>query len=470
MANTTLNSRLLLCTKTTAEWTSNENSLLIPMKGEVCIELTTTGIPKLKVGNGLDTWSELPYATLTPAEIANIAASASYELPKATDSRLGGVMIGTNIDVANDGTISVKDGTTGQKGVVQLSDATDSDSSVTSATSKAVADAMIQADKGVTDAATAKNIADQAKEAAEGAMPKSGGTFTGPVTLSADPTANLGAATKQYVDNQITQKIAASDAMVYKGTVGTGGTVATLPTSNVTIGDTYKVYVAGSYAGQASKAGDLFIALKSGTVGDSDWSYIPSANETDTFLRYSDTTADLTTTARSGTITLGEASIKQIDESITAKSNSMNLPTSAAVASFVEGKGYKTTDEHVKQTSSTANGAYPLLASESTSPTSGDAAKAIYNSGITINPSTKTITAVNFAGKASSAGTADSATTAGSAAKLTSSVNLSITGKGSAAAVAFDGSSDVALNLASFNVSGLVQDADHALILDGNFS
>ena len=33
-------------------------------------------------------------------------------------------------------------------------------------------------------------------------MPKSGGTFTGMVTLKGDPTANLHPATKQYVDNK----------------------------------------------------------------------------------------------------------------------------------------------------------------------------------------------------------------------------------------------------------------------------
>jgi len=32
-------------------------------------------------------------------------------------------------------------------------------------------------------------------------MPKSGGTFTGPVILDGNPTAAMGAATKSYVDN-----------------------------------------------------------------------------------------------------------------------------------------------------------------------------------------------------------------------------------------------------------------------------
>lgn len=41
-------------------------------------------------------------------------------------------------------------------------------------------------------------------------------------------------------------------------------------------------------------------------------------------------------------IGLGAAADKAVDTSITASSSSTNLPTSAAVASFVEGKGYVT--------------------------------------------------------------------------------------------------------------------------------
>ena len=41
-------------------------------------------------------------------------------------------------------------------------------------------------------------------------VPKSGGTMTGLLKLSGDPTENLGAATKQYVDNQIAENITAA--------------------------------------------------------------------------------------------------------------------------------------------------------------------------------------------------------------------------------------------------------------------
>ena len=43
-----------------------------------------------------------------------------------------------------------------------------------------------------------------------------------------------------------------------------------------------------------------------------------------------------------GKPSLGDAAAKSVDSSITASSSSTNLPTSAAVSSFVEGKGYTT--------------------------------------------------------------------------------------------------------------------------------
>ncbi len=50
-------------------------------------------------------------------------------------------------------------------------------------------------------------------------------------------------AAKAYADGII----AASDAMVFKGTIGTGGTITTLPTTGVKIGDTYRVITVCTY-------------------------------------------------------------------------------------------------------------------------------------------------------------------------------------------------------------------------------
>lgn len=60
--------------------------------------------------------------------------------------------------------------------------------------------AQTSADNAKTTADAAATTATSAKTTADNAMPKSGGKFTGAVTLKGDPTANLHPATKQYVD------------------------------------------------------------------------------------------------------------------------------------------------------------------------------------------------------------------------------------------------------------------------------
>ena len=67
---------------------------------------------------------------------AQIAAN-KYTLPTATDTDLGGVKVGSNITIA-DGVIAVADATTASKGVIQLSSATNSDSTTLAATASAV--------------------------------------------------------------------------------------------------------------------------------------------------------------------------------------------------------------------------------------------------------------------------------------------------------------------------------------------
>lgn len=94
------------------------------------------------------------------------------------------------------------------------------------------------------------------------------------------PTANAGTNTTQIATTAfVTNAISGiTGAMVFKGTIGTGGTTGTaLPTSNVKVGDTYKIITAGTYAGQAAKVGDLFIASATTPT----WAYVPSGDDTD---------------------------------------------------------------------------------------------------------------------------------------------------------------------------------------------
>lgn len=64
------------------------------------------------------------------------------------------------------------------------------------------------------------------------------------------------------------------EPMVFKGSLGTGGTITTLPTaSSANEGYTYKVITAGTYASKQAKVGDTFIS--DGT----EWVLIPSGDE-----------------------------------------------------------------------------------------------------------------------------------------------------------------------------------------------
>ena len=100
------------------------------------------------------------------------------------------------------------------------------------------------------------------------------------VLLEADAT-NLQTA-KQYTDEQVaTVAATAANAMKYKGTVGEGGTVTTLPTSNVNNGDTYKVLSDGIYDEQQAFAGDVFIAVVTTTENSATitWTLIPAGDD-----------------------------------------------------------------------------------------------------------------------------------------------------------------------------------------------
>lgn len=99
-------------------------------------------------------------------------------------------------------------------------------------------------------------------------------TDVGVVKLDSSVTASgANPVTGKAIYNYVGDAIAASDAMIFKGTLGTGGTVTALPTTYKT-GWTYRVITAGTYAGQDCEVGDLIIALvdRDGTGNlDSDW-------------------------------------------------------------------------------------------------------------------------------------------------------------------------------------------------------
>ena len=53
---------------------------------------------------------------------------------------------------------------------------------------------------------------------------------------------------------------------IYKGTLGTDGTVTKVPANGYKVGWTYKVITAGTYAGIKCEVGDMLIAINNGPV------------------------------------------------------------------------------------------------------------------------------------------------------------------------------------------------------------
>lgn len=444
MATTTLNTRIAQKIDTTANWSS---STLVLLKGEQAFEITESNGIKLKVGDGVKTFSELDYVTLTPTEITNLITSNSIQ------------------------TVVLASGT--NNGTLKLTvDGKETDNIAVKGLGSAA----------FTNTNTFATAAQGTK--ADNAMPKSGGIFTGAVTLNADPTANLHAVTKQYVDSKISAGIAASDAMVFKGTLGSSGTATSLPTSGVVVGDTYKVITQisisadNSYTAAAvtAKVGDLVVAMDKSPK----WIVVPSGDEIVTTVKYSTTSTNLTTTAQSGAITLGEASIKQVDTSISSGSTSTNLPTSKAIVDYVTwanvaGKPSTFTPTAHKHTKAditdfpaalkNPNSLIIKLNGGSTEGTSlftydGSGAKIINITPSAIGAATSGHTH-NYAGSSSAGGAATSAV------KLSTARNFSITGGAVATAVSFDGSANVALSVSTLNTDYLVNGSNTLIFACG---
>lgn len=90
--------------------------------------------------------------------------------------------------------------------------------------------------------------------ALDGKADLAGATFTGTVTLAADPAQDLEAATKQYVDRLI--------AGIQGFEVGVVDSSTPLPATGYKAGQAFRVAEAGTYAGQACEVGDLIICVK----------------------------------------------------------------------------------------------------------------------------------------------------------------------------------------------------------------
>lgn len=198
------------------------------------------------------------------------------------------------------------------------------------------------------------------------------------------------------------------EPMIFKGTLGTNGTITSLPTAAASNeGYTYKVITTGTYASQSAKIGDVFIS------NGSSWNLIPSGDEpSGTVTNISQGTGIVCTPnpiTSSGTIshanTSSQASVSNSGrtyiQSITLDSMGHVTGIASATETVVN------TDEKVKQRLDAGNENRPLLFSRlTTEQTATDSIDMVYrNNSIYVNPSTGTITANKFNGSSTHAET-----------------------------------------------------------------
>lgn len=80
--------------------------------------------------------------------------------------------------------------------------------------------------------------------------------------------------TSSEISAAINAAFAANDAMIFKGTIGSGGTITQLPATHQA-GWTYKVISNGSLADQTCEIGDMIVCIKDGTAANSaDWTVV----------------------------------------------------------------------------------------------------------------------------------------------------------------------------------------------------
>lgn len=97
MANTTLRTRIVLRNDSTANWLANDSQVLL--KGEVGIEFLESGSPKIKIGDGIKAWSELPYfggdSELRSAKVFQVTAEGDTTDNAAITNAVGATALQT---------------------------------------------------------------------------------------------------------------------------------------------------------------------------------------------------------------------------------------------------------------------------------------------------------------------------------------------------------------------------------------
>lgn len=152
-------------------------------------------------------------------------------------------------------------------------------------------------------------------------LPLSGGSLSGPLLLSGSPTQGFEAATKGYVDNELSNLIqyarldgadftgdVTGTNLILSGDLTVNGAVTTLNTTNSTISDSLILLSKGASDSQ-NASNDSGIVIERGSGEDNAAMYW---DETDELFKLSTTTADATATNLGGTSTSASLEIADL--------------------------------------------------------------------------------------------------------------------------------------------------------------
>lgn len=450
------------------------------------------------------------FTTALLTKLNGIATNANnYSLPAATGSSLGGVKVGTNISVSS-GTISVANGSTSTKGVVQLTDSTSSTSTTTAATPNSVKSAYDRASTAITNAANAQTAANNAQSTADSkigsvalasgtnngtlkltvdgtatdniavkglgsaaytassayataaqgtkadnAMPKAGGTFTGAVTLNADPTAALGAATKQYVDAAKTS--ATSSANSYTDTKiadlinGAPETLDTLKeVADAITANADVVSALDEAIGTKANASDLTSHTGNSTI------HITASERTK--WNAAEANQNAFSNVKVGTTTVA-ADSKTDTLTLVAGSNVTITPDANTDTITIASTN---TDTKVTNTLNTTAKAYVT----GTTSSSTNTGTQVFDTGVYLDTTAGQLVATTFKGALS--GNASTATTATKANQLTTARSIAISGGVTGTAQNFNGTANISIPVTSVNTDYLANGSNSLIFNCGD--
>lgn len=279
MADNILKTRLISAYNTLDYWST---ATTIPLGGEVCyaVDETTNAILEIKIGDGVHKYSELPSETLYKLG-TNATATGTTSSTFDIDLIKGnGTTLVKNVVIPAASTAVAGVVTTAQAKIISAA----ADTTLTGGTtgSTAAGNAYVVANtKTVTTAGAVSTGTTNLKVNGLGSMAFKASSDYIPVgdrvTSISSPASSskkvpTDYAVVQYLENSV-------KPMRYMGTVDMTATPAVnLPTSNIRVGDTYKVAGDGNYgptgSTTAAKVGDLFIAKTTAS-----WDYIPSADD-----------------------------------------------------------------------------------------------------------------------------------------------------------------------------------------------